>query len=308
MKKIFMALGVASIMLASASCSSKATSSESANADGVDKAFIDTLSRDLGYMNGAMIGGQIKQYLGPDSIKLSKADFLRGFKSAFMADTADVSYMLGMQFGMQSIQQQSMMRQNGIAIDRDAFYKQLAAAFNLDSVPKAEMEQLNEELNNFMQRAQGIMMAHQQQRHEALQAAKKKEAEENVAAGKAFVEKAKAADNTIKTTPSGLSYKVVKEGTGAHPAADDSVKVIYTGRHIDGTEFDSSKGEPAALTVNGTVRGFGEALQLMSKGAKYTVYIPGELAYGMNGGNHFKPNEMLVFDIELVDFSPRKKK
>ncbi|MCM1484357.1 MAG: FKBP-type peptidyl-prolyl cis-trans isomerase [Muribaculaceae bacterium] len=305
MKKIFLALGMAAAVITAASCSSN--KAETTEDSGIDKAFIDSLSNSLGYMNGAMTGQQIKQYMGKDSTKLNKEAFLRGFKSSLMADTADLSYMMGLQMGMQMIQQQSMMRQSGVAIDRDAFYAEYAKAFKLDSVPNAEIMKLDSELNNMMQRANAMMMEVQQKRQAAAQAAQEKEGEENLKAGKEYVEKAKASDSEIKSTPSGLAYKVNKAGTGASPVDGDSVKVIYTGRTIDGNVFDSSNGNPTPMSMNSLIPGFVEALKLMNTGAKYTVYIPGNLAYGMNGNGHFKPNEMLIFDIELVDFNTPNK-
>ena len=130
-------------------------------------------------------------------------------------------------------------------------------------------------------------------------------AEPNIKAGKEYVEKQKKADPTIKTTESGLSYKVVKEGTGTKPTKSDRVKVIYTGKHIDGTEFDSSNGQPTEFSLAGVVPGFAEALQLMAPGAKYVVYIPSDLGYGLRGaGDKVKPGETLVFEMELVAVEP----
>lgn len=306
MKKIILALGVAAIVAGATSCSSNKT--EAGTDAAVSQGFTDSLSNSLGYMNGAMLGGQIKQYMGKDSTKLNKESFLRGFKSALMADTADMSFMMGMQMGMQQIQQQSMMRQGGVPINRDLFYAEFAKAFKLDSVPQADIQKLDAELNEFMQRANNIMMESQRKRQEAAVAEQTKEGEANLKAGQEFVEKAKAADKSIQTTASGLSYKVDKQGTGANPADGDNVQVIYTGRTTDGNVFDSSNGKPTEMSMNNLIPGFVEALKLMNKGAKYTVYIPGNLAYGLNGNGHFKPNEMLIFDIELVDFSAPAKK
>lgn len=306
MKKIFLALGVAAIVASGCACSSNTSDSTADNVAG--QGFTDSLSESLGYMSGAMFGKQIKQYMGPDSVKLNKESFLRGFKTAVMADTSDISFMMGLNMGMQQIQQQTMMRTNGVPVNRDIFYAEFAKAFKLDSVSQAELTKMDQEVNSLMARAQTIMMERQKKMQEAAMEAQQKEAEENIKAGQAYVEKAKAADKSIQSTPSGLAYKVDKAGTGANPADGDSVKVIYTGRTIDGKVFDSSNGQPAPMSMKSLIPGFVEALKLMNKGAKYTVYIPGNLAYGLSGNGHFKPNEMLVFDIELVDFKTPAKK
>ena len=111
----------------------------------------------------------------------------------------------------------------------------------------------------------------------------------------------------MKTTASGLQYKVEKEGTGAQPKATDMVTVNYRGTLIDGTEFDSSykRGQPATFPVNGVIKGWTEALQLMKQGAKYQLFIPSTLAYGERAmGPDIGPNSTLIFDVELQDVKP----
>ncbi len=120
--------------------------------------------------------------------------------------------------------------------------------------------------------------------------------------GKAFLP-ANAAKAGIRTTASGLQYQVVTEGTGKKPSPTDRVTVHYTGRLIDGTMFDSSveRGQPATFGVNQVIAGWTEALQLMSEGSKWILYIPSELGYGARGaGGDIPPHAVLVFDVELI--------
>jgi FKBP-type peptidyl-prolyl cis-trans isomerase len=111
----------------------------------------------------------------------------------------------------------------------------------------------------------------------------------------------------VTTLPSGLQYKVIKQGTGKSPKASDTVTVNYEGRLADkdGTVFDSSAkhGGPANFQVDGVIKGFSEALQLMKVGSKWEVYIPSNLAYGPSPppGSRITPNAPLVFDLELVE-------
>jgi FKBP-type peptidyl-prolyl cis-trans isomerase FklB len=103
--------------------------------------------------------------------------------------------------------------------------------------------------------------------------------------------------------PSGLQYKVLTEGDGEIPTSSDQVKCHYHGTLIDGTVFDSSveRGQPAVFPVNGVIQGWVEALQLMSTGSKWRLFIPSELAYGSNGaGGVIGPNSTLIFDVELL--------
>ena len=112
------------------------------------------------------------------------------------------------------------------------------------------------------------------------------------------------ADPEVKTTASGLMYKVDTEGTGAKPTASDTVTVNYEGRLLDGTVFDSSyaRNQPATFGLNQVIAGWTEGLQLMPVGSKYTFYIPGNLAYGANppAGSGIPVNATLVFDVELL--------
>ena len=130
----------------------------------------------------------------------------------------------------------------------------------------------------------------------------KVDGEKNVKEGEAFLA-ANGKKEGVKTTASGLQYKVIKAGAGATPKASDEVKVHYHGTLIDGTVFDSSveRGEPVSFPVTGVIPGWVEALQLMKVGDKWQLTIPSKLAYGPNGaGGKIGPNAVLVFDVELL--------
>ena len=107
----------------------------------------------------------------------------------------------------------------------------------------------------------------------------------------------------VKTTPSGLQYKVLKEGSGKSPAATDTVVCHYRGTFLDGTEFDSSYkgGEPAEFPLDHVIRGWTEGVQLMKEGSKFQFFIPSNLAYGPRGaGGVIGPDETLIFEVELI--------
>ena len=125
--------------------------------------------------------------------------------------------------------------------------------------------------------------------------------EKNKKEGEAFLAENKKKEG-VKTLPSGLQYKVIKEGTGKVPKATDTVTTNYRGTLIDGTEFDSSykRGQPASFPVNGVIPGWTEALQLMKTGSKWQLFIPSNLAYGERGSGTIGPNAVLVFEIELL--------
>ncbi|WP_100612095.1 FKBP-type peptidyl-prolyl cis-trans isomerase [Confluentibacter lentus] len=153
----------------------------------------------------------------------------------------------------------------------------------------------------YVQKNQAKMMQKQQ---EAAAKELEKQFGDIKAAGESFLAENKSKEG-VKTTASGLQYIVEKEGTGAKPTAESTVKVHYTGTLIDGTVFDSSveRGEPAQFGVNQVIKGWTEVLQLMPVGSKYKVFIPQDLAYGANPrqGGPIQPFSALVFEVELLE-------
>ena len=136
-----------------------------------------------------------------------------------------------------------------------------------------------------------------------MEAAGEKKHGANKEAGDAFLAE-NAKKDGVSTTDSGLQFEVVTEGTGTKPGATDEVTVHYHGTLIDGTVFDSSveRNSPATFGVNQVIKGWTEALQLMTEGSKYRLYIPQDLAYGANPhpGGPIKPYMTLIFDVELI--------
>ena len=152
------------------------------------------------------------------------------------------------------------------------------------------------------QEVQATLMQFQQEMMSKMQAKEKVDSDKNLKAGEAFLaENAKKAG--VKTTASGLQYKILKEGDGPMPKATDTVKVNYKGTLIDGTVFDSSydRGEPVTFPVNGVIPGWTEALQMMKVGSKWQLFIPANLAYGEHSPSpKIGSNSTLIFDVELL--------
>ncbi|SMF12271.1 FKBP-type peptidyl-prolyl cis-trans isomerase FklB [Alteromonadaceae bacterium Bs31] len=159
------------------------------------------------------------------------------------------------------------------------------------------------------------MMAFQTEQNAKRQEKVTQLSEENIAAGKAFLEENAKKEGVVQTE-SGLQYKIITEGKGAKPLAKDRVLAHYRGTTLDGNEFDSSykRGEPAKFPVGSLIPGWVEALQLMPAGSKWELYIPGELAYGPGGKMNpqtreydIEPNALLVFELELLEINPEAK-
>lgn len=154
---------------------------------------------------------------------------------------------------------------------------------------------------------QTSMLELQESVNERQQARLSQEAEANRAAGEAFLaENAERSD--VVTLPSGLQYEVLEEGSGPSPSDTDTVTVHYRGTKIDGTVFDSSydRGQPATFSLAGVIPGWAEGVQQMNVGARYKLYIPAELAYGMNPPDpSLGPASTLVFEVELLEIVER---
>ncbi|MCL3780721.1 FKBP-type peptidyl-prolyl cis-trans isomerase [Prolixibacteraceae bacterium JC049] len=148
------------------------------------------------------------------------------------------------------------------------------------------------------------------QKREQKDSLRKVEAEANLKKGQEFLAKNKEQEG-VQTTESGLQYKVLKKGNGPIPGDKDKVRCVYHGTLIDGTVFDSSleRKDTTSFRVNGVIKGWTEALKMMPQGSKYKLYIPSELAYGKRDqGAKIKANSVLLFDLELIEVVPAKKK
>ena len=193
-----------------------------------------------------------------------------------------VSYAIGTQLGQN-------FKNQGIDIRIGPLLRGLR-----DAMDGKQLALNEEQIKQVMQDFSKQMMAKRQEQQ-------KLEAAKNVAAGKAFLEANKSKEG-VKVLPSGLQYKILKAGTGKSPTAEDTVRTHYSGKLIDGTEFDSSikRGKPAEFPVKGVIKGWTEALQLMKEGGKWQLFIPPDLAYGERGNRSIPGNSTLIFEVELL--------
>ena len=189
-----------------------------------------------------------------------------------------ISYALGLNIG-------KSLKKSGIKeLDIDRFSKGVKNVLLNESFDISE-EESRAILNDFFTRLQQDLL------------------EKNKTQGKRFLEE-NSKRESVKQTPSGLQYEIIKEGNGQKPLASDRVKVHYHGTLIDGTVFDSSvrRGEPATFGVTQVIQGWVEALQMMSVGSKWKLFIPHKLAYGAQGaGELIEPFSTLIFEVELLE-------
>ncbi|WP_227430909.1 FKBP-type peptidyl-prolyl cis-trans isomerase [Psychrobacter sp. I-STPA6b] len=153
---------------------------------------------------------------------------------------------------------------------------------------------------------EAVLLSYQEKKQAELTQELQDMAANNKAAGEKFLAE-NAKKEGVKTTDSGLQYKVLKEGTGASPKTDDIVQVQYEGKLLDGTVFDSSyeRGEPAIFAVKDMIPGFKEGLELMKEGGKYELFIPSDIAYGEAGNPAIEPNSTLIFTVEMQKVNPQ---
>ncbi|MEM8737734.1 MAG: FKBP-type peptidyl-prolyl cis-trans isomerase [Planctomycetota bacterium] len=206
----------------------------------------------------------------------------------FANDTERLSYAIGLDIG-------GSFRSQGIEITPSLMGEAIAAAYT-EGEPRMTEDQAISVLRNFQARMQQKMIEEQRQAQQTM-------ADDNIKAGEAFFAENKDKEG-VKVTESGLQYLVNEMGDGATAGPTDLVTVHYRGTLIDGTVFDSSydRGEPATFQANGVIPGFSEGLQLMPVGSQGVLYIPGELAYGMNPPprSPITPMSPLIFEVEIL--------
>jgi FKBP-type peptidyl-prolyl cis-trans isomerase len=213
------------------------------------------------------------------------------FSKIFKNDDEKFGYAIG----MYSAQIKERLKAQGIEYDTNMLIKGFAD--NVGAGPSLLTQEQKTEVLRQLDKEMRTKM----------EAKRKEDADKNKMEGAAFLAKHKAEPGVI-TLPDGLEYKVITEGTGPMPKADEEVSVNYRGKLINGTEFDSSykRGQPFTTKVQGgIIKGWTEALELMKTGSKWEIVVPSDLAYGPGGRPpQIGPDSVLVFEIELLSTKP----
>ncbi len=202
------------------------------------------------------------------------------------------SYALGMNIGGNIGRS---LQRDGIDLDSAIFLRGMKDALTGNKPLMTEEE------------AKAAFTEYQKKEHEKQEAKLKIIGDANKKEGEAFLAANKSKEGVV-TLPSGLQYKIEKQGTGPKPLATDTVEVNYRGTLINGKEFDSSykRGQTVSFPVTRVIKGWSEILPLMPVGSEYRIFVPADLAYGAKGaGDDIGPESTLIFDIELVSIKPR---
>ena len=282
MKKLFSIFMVALMVATITSCKNGGA----AGNDAASKTE-DSIATEFGKLIGQNLKMQMSQ--DPRAVEqIDKEELLRGIDMVLNADTTKrgKSFINGIAVAMQMIYPGiAQMEGQGLNIDRKALINELKKSFKSnDSVDINQLQTMQMNLQGMMQRATAAKGA------------------KNDKEGKKYLEEQMKKDKGFKKTASGLAYKVVKEGAGENFNDSATVDVTYVGKHIDGKEFDSSKGKPVPFNLKMTVPGFREVISNMKPGTKAIAIIPGALAYGDQGNPQggIGPNETLVFEITAI--------
>ena len=258
------------------------------------KQAADSLSYGIGVMQGTRLAEAKAMGVYPDLNELDIKMYLKGIHEAAQADDKQTSYYKGLNDGSQMKESfNQMAEQFGLDLSFEAFVVAYTQVLMGDTVLSIEKDKVNAICDSIVAAARAA-----KEQAELDSIANTPEAIANLEAGMAFLA-AKEQEEGVQKTASGLLYKVVKEGNGKTFKSSDRIELNYVGKFINDSIFD--QGNKVKFIASQMVPGFGEGLQLMSPGAKYILYIPADLAYGVRGkGADMPSNSTLVFEVETI--------
>ena len=292
-KYLMMALAVSMSLTAGAKAKKK-TKKAAAPVEVVDTVSVDVFSYAFGKANTQGLQQYLAQRYGVEPAYM--ADFLAGFDQGEMseADKKMKARLAGMEIRSQVETQMMPQISKQINDSVDILNKeQFIAGFRAGITGKDDVLAITDDSIQ-------TIVRNQMEYYEKVNMERKYGA--NRKAGVDFLAQ-NAKKDSVKTTKSGLQYKVLTQGTGEVPTAQQRVKVHYRGTLIDGTEFDSSykRGQPATFGCSQVIKGWTEALTMMPVGSKWMLYIPQELGYGQRQSGKIPPFSTLVFEVELLE-------
>ncbi len=250
---------------------------ESSGEDQID-ALIDSISSTA----GAWFGFRIRY---DNDSQSAVEQTIKGIEYVIEREPQDNYFLAAVQLGIQVVESLDYFQEKShMPLNKALFMEHLTSGMNVKSIDQGEYHTLSDQIEPLLEKAAGLSPA----------------SIANIEAGEAYMEQLRS-DSSYTFTKGGIAYKMLKKGKGEKFTEDDVVNTIYVAKHLDGTEFDSSDGEPMPLSTNQVIPGFAEMLQLMKPGGKAIVVIPGNLAYGAMGVGDLGPNETLIFEIETVD-------
>lgn len=298
MKKLLSAAFAATITVASlSSCCGKGE----CNATGCDadtaiaKATIDSISMAQGMYIGDAVLSNYPMIEREGNV--SKEDIIKGIQLVLGANNSRGT-TIGMQFGIQMINEMKQLEDMGINVDRSLMLQYFKKAFLQDTINQDEAQRAYAAY-------QGLVNAVQAQRkaREEARIAASPEAMQNVKDGESYLAAVMKDDPEVKTTESGLGYRIENAGDGMAVADGKRLRLKYTEKQINGNIIVETAENGRIAYLANLTPGFGEGLKMLSKGGKAAFYVPGNIAYGVTGipSRNVGPNEMMVYEVEVID-------
>lgn len=295
MKNLFLALTMASAAIVATSCCGKGECSTNGIDTTLSKATVDSIALAEGsYIGQAILSNYPR--MAQDGID-SKEDIIKGIQLAINSGD-NRSTVVGMQFGIQMLNEMKQLEDAGIKVDKELVLKAFKNEFLKDSTDQSQAEMTYGSYQMLVEKAQHELQA----KKDAVIAASP-EAIANVEAGKAYADSVKAANPSAKVSDSGLTYIIVEPGDTTTIDNRTRLTVLYTEKNIGGEIINTTNDTPRTIYMSNITPGLAEGLKNLGKGGKATLVVPGELAYGLHGlpSRNVGPNETVVYDIEVVD-------
>lgn len=254
----------------------------------------DSICNAYGTMAGGYIGNELNVYSRETGEDYSHEDFVKGVQAVVGQERSE-AYLAGLSTGLRVAQDIKGMEQLGVRINRAEILKALRAQLLADTIDGQETQKA---ATQYQQLMDGVQQAAQARADARL--AESTEAVQNLKTSEAYMNRMAKENPNFKLTDTGLGYIIQNPGTGDKPTERDIVCVNYTGKLLDGKEFDHN--DSAYMNLKSVVPGFRQALEMLGVGGKGTFYIPAKLAYGVKGVPQagIGPNMMLIFDIEVL--------
>lgn len=264
--------------------------------------FADSISSYYGTLRGIQEANMLDAM--PDSLKkdVDIEQILEGVRTVLFADTA-ASFQQGILIGNECLQVISDGKAAGVDINAEQLFAHFAKALREGKADSARMEELRPVIEGLMKRYGAALQAHQTEQQVKLQSQLNDIFAEKVKEAKSLVDSLKAADPSVVTTESGLTYKVIERGNGATLPDGATASAIITYRLPDGTILATSQGQYAPVPAQAMMPGVVEAFSTLPAGTKATLYIPYQLAFGEQGDSRVgvMPGQMIIVDLEIAD-------
>lgn len=290
MKKLFFA-AAAALLIGAASCQKSGADADSAI---FSKEATDSLLISFGETAGYGLNQQITHAM-QNNPSITKEDFLKGMQYAMAADTSE-AYSNGMIIGLQIQRKLKEFRDMGLEVDPSVVVNAFKKAVLADSISPLDIQ-----IADGTYRTWNDSLTRAKRAYDLKKIETSEEAVNNAAEGEKFIAAAKASNDSVKVSASGLAYKIANPGEGDRIAKDSRVTLKYTAKTPDGRIVDRVNGN--TIMVGSRVEGLQEGLQMLGKGGKATFYVPGKLAYGLEAPARLGvgPNELIIYDVEIDD-------